>query len=214
MAANWNDDAEQQALAQPRSSARLIGLFIVLGFVMVAVLLARRYFPPVDAGKQPAVGQAFTELQLEPLNSDGRALTAADLKGKVTLINFWGPWCPPCRMEFPELVELREKLASKEKFQFVSVTCMSGPNEGDLVAQTNAFLKSKGYDLPVHRDPSLVTRLEFMNLNRSQGFAFPTTVLIDEQGIVRGVWVGYVSGISQQMKRKIEELLAAKGPDP
>jgi hypothetical protein len=91
---------------------------------------------------------------------------------------------------------------------------MHDANEADLVEQSNAFLKGKGYDLPVHRDPTLATRNEFLRLNRSQGFAYPTTVLIDEKGIVRGVWIGYVPGISQRMKRKIEALLAAKGSDP
>src|SRR5258708_18921834 len=40
---------------------------------------------------------------------DGKAVTLADSKGKVILLNFWATWCGPCRAEIPDLVELQNK---------------------------------------------------------------------------------------------------------
>jgi thiol-disulfide isomerase/thioredoxin len=40
---------------------------------------------------------------------DGRTLSSNDLRGKVTFINFWATWCPPCRAEIPSLIELQER---------------------------------------------------------------------------------------------------------
>jgi len=42
----------------------------------------------------------------------GDKVTAADLKGKVVFLEYWGVRCPPCRASFPSLVALQKKFAS------------------------------------------------------------------------------------------------------
>ncbi|CAN5430512.1 hypothetical protein BH23ACI1_BH23ACI1_15370 [soil metagenome] len=39
---------------------------------------------------------------------DGDTVSLADYKGQVVLLNFWGTWCPPCRVEVPAFVEVQE----------------------------------------------------------------------------------------------------------
>lgn len=39
---------------------------------------------------------------------DGNAFHTSDRKGKITLINFWGRTCPPCRAELPDLVRVAD----------------------------------------------------------------------------------------------------------
>ena len=44
---------------------------------------------------------------------NGEAITDADLKGKVVLLDFWAVWCKPCIATFPDLREWNEKYADK-----------------------------------------------------------------------------------------------------
>ena len=37
----------------------------------------------------------------------------ADTKGKVTIVDIWGTWCPPCRMEIPHFIALRDNYKDK-----------------------------------------------------------------------------------------------------
>src|SRR5262245_8869906 len=37
---------------------------------------------------------------------DGKSISKKDLEGKVAIVDLWGTWCPPCRMEIPHFIEL------------------------------------------------------------------------------------------------------------
>ena len=52
----------------------------------------------------------LAEVHLVPMSASSGGsehdVSLADLQGRVVLLNFWGTWCPPCREEFPHIVEL------------------------------------------------------------------------------------------------------------
>ena len=42
------------------------------------------------------------------------------------------------------------------------------------------------------------------------GFAYPTTVVLDQQGVIRAIWIGYEQHVGNQIKHLVGELLDAK----
>jgi len=148
------------------------------------------------APAHPAIGLGVPALALESLVDPD--LPPPTFNGRVTLLNFWGTWCPPCRMELPGLVRLADRLRSEPAFQLVAVSCGGRPPEDmpALAAATNGFLAATlgGTQRAAIRpwaDPSGRTRGLF---SASFGFdAFPTTYLVGPDARVRRVWVGYRS---------------------
>jgi len=124
----------------------------------------------------------------------------------VSLVNFWGTWCPPCRRELPGLMRLAGRLADEPRFQLVAVSCNPQPDDFDTVAaETREFLAAEAIDLrawafddPVGRD-ALFTTIGFD--------AFPTTLLVGPDAVIRRVWVGYRPHDEAEMAAAIVTLL-------
>lgn len=58
-------------------------------------------------------GEGAANLNFTLKAPDGGQVKLADYKGKVVLLNFWGTWCPPCRMEIPGFIELQDVYRDK-----------------------------------------------------------------------------------------------------
>ena len=69
----------------------------------------------------------------------GQSVKLSDFKGKIVLLDFWATWCPPCRVEIPNLLEINRKFKSK-KFVLISVSL-----DRDLSA-ARQFVKDKEMD--------------------------------------------------------------------
>ena len=201
--------AERAHSREPRQPSRLyfwFGLLVVLGG-----LLVWRALRPVEGDadgrgtRHSAVGTQFTDVALEPLTGGGKPVTAAELSGKVTLINFWATWCGPCKLEFPGLLELEEHFRSRQEFQFFSV---STGNEGENLKQaTTKFLADRKTTLATYQDPLDQTQQRLQLVAKIEGFGLPTTVLIGKSGEIRGLWVGYILGDDSRQRDAIEAAL-------
>ncbi len=85
----------------------------------------------------PTVATApATALEGGPFKTlDGAALSTADWKGKVVVLNYWATWCIPCRQEIPEFNKMQNELGPKG----VEVVGISMDEDG--AAAVRPFLK-------------------------------------------------------------------------
>ena len=72
------------------------------------------------------------------------ALISAN-KGKVTIVNFWATWCPPCLKEFPDIIKLYNQY-HKRGLEVVAISM----NEPDEMADIEAFVKDQKPPFPVY----------------------------------------------------------------
>ena len=192
-------------------------VFVVLAAIaaVVFVMLMRQQDEPgrrAMGTRHPLVGKSLTKVVLIPCVNVAEPLVTDDLASKVVLINYWGTWCPPCREEFPHIVKLRGKFAGNDQFAFVSVSCSATGEDAaeQLRPDTEEYLKSLGADFPVYCDPDGKTRIPFCMAMHTDTFVYPTTVVVDRTGVIRGVWTGYLQGEEQDVAALVDELLAAR----
>lgn len=55
------------------------------------------------------IGSPVPDFSLPPVDARAPGLSSGDLRGEVSLVNFFASWCIPCRAENPLLLDLREK---------------------------------------------------------------------------------------------------------
>ena len=164
--------------------------------VIVAVLTAG--CSDQAATPHPALGRSVGPLPLVSVDDPARA--APELLGKITLLNFWATWCPPCRRELPGRARLASRLESEPRFQLIAIACdqQDPPELGPYVTR---FLTSQRIELDAWIDPDSTVQTTFAE---SYGFgSLPTTYLIGVDGRVQRVWVGYRSRDESDMARTI-----------
>lgn len=168
--------------------------------------------------EHPGVGAALSRVQLEPFLQTDQPVTRDDLLGRVTLLNFWGPWCPPCRLEMPHLAEIERTYRSDDQFLFLSVACGTWvyPDLDAMRTETERYYSRSKLEFPVYVDPEFVTRTA---LETDIGMApetinYPTTVLVDQDGVVAAIWEGYSDDVPAQIVASIDQLITNPSSRP
>lgn len=200
---------------QSHPLARPLSFWLLLGLVVGGIFVWRYFFPPAPTGRDgsqyPAVGRKLDFLRLEPLTGQASQLSLDDLEGQVTVINYWGPWCPPCRMEFPHLHALKQKYGAKGQVQFAFVSCSGEDGVEDNADEhryaTATFLREQKADTPTYYDAFSKSRRALMEAAQLEDFGYPTTVVLDQSGAIRGLWQGYMPGDEVAMHRLLDSLV-------
>ena len=130
---------------------------------------------------------------------DGSPFESSSLTGDIAVINFWGSWCAPCRVETPEFQAVYADVAD-QGVQFLGIDVK------DQRQLAIAFVDSVGATYPSLFDPRGEVALAFRGFPAN---VVPSTILLDRQGRVAAVYTGQVSANDL---RTAVDLLLEEGP--
>jgi thiol-disulfide isomerase/thioredoxin len=193
--------------SKKRTSSRKKELYQWLGIgVVIAVLYFTGLHTSVIAGMQRVM--LFTGLfnaqvtqtaegseilnpadyNFEMMTNQGNRISLDEFSGKVTFINVWASWCPPCIAEMPTIETLNNHLEGNEDIRFIM---LSLDEDRDKSVQ---FMKN--YSMPYHFPESGIPE-------SLQSSVLPTTYVISKEGEI----VYKKEGIADYSSRKFREWL-------
>src|SRR5262245_10509310 len=94
--------------------------------ILVIALILNGCTGSQQTGKAGPAPQKSNAPDFELENVAGGTLKSADLKGKVTAVDFWATWCEPCLEEIPNYNAIRQSYSDKG-VEILGVTVESGP---------------------------------------------------------------------------------------
>ncbi|PYQ42727.1 MAG: hypothetical protein DMG99_08285 [Acidobacteria bacterium] len=135
------------------------------------------------------IGSRLPDFSVNDLR--GNALSSANFRGKVVLIDFWATWCQPCKKEMPGYQKLADTYGPRGLvvigFKFDNMPDTEDPLQ---------FAKSIG----VHYPLAVATEDVRQRFGGIEGL--PTTMIYDRDGILRTKVIGfeYAEKIEQALK--------------
>lgn len=168
-------------------------LLVVAGFFGLAVL------PRVLAGTHELVGKQVPPIAMPVLwesspkpaaPAGARSFDLASLKGNVVVLDFWAPWCGPCKHEMPILDGLARKM-SKDGVLVVGVL-VDPDREGAL-----ALLRGLGIGYPQLEDAEGKAQRAF------DVQTLPSLVVLDRSGKIVSYHTGFTpeEDLEDEIKR-------------
>lgn len=140
------------------------------------------------------VGETVPDFTVEMF--DGRKIRMSDLKGKVVWLNFWATWCPPCRAELKRVPEeVVKRFGGEADFVFPPIS------RGETREQVEKFREQNGYTFAMGLDPEA----QIFGLFAKQGI--PRNFIIDRDGKIRVVEIGYTPAGFEELIGRVSELL-------
>jgi thiol-disulfide isomerase/thioredoxin len=148
---------------------------------------------PGSSGSKPTIqfvknAVPIAEMTFQDL--DGRTISTKDWKGKVTLVNFWATWCPPCRVEIPDLIKLQDKY--RDQLQVIGISYDEGS-----VDDVRQFVREQKINYPI------VMSTPDLEKGFPGVFALPTTFMLDKEVKTVQKHIGLISPAIYELEARV-----------
>ncbi|MHB1654322.1 MAG: peroxiredoxin family protein [Desulfitobacteriaceae bacterium] len=138
--------------------------------------------PGTDKGQQLTVGLQKGNLapDFELRTLDGQVIKLSSLRGKKVIVNMWATWCPPCRLEMPDM----EKFYAKHKNEGIEILAVNLTKAEKSREDVPKFVKDFGITFPVLMDEKGEVAQMY------EASAIPTSYILDSKGVIQQKIVG------------------------
>jgi|WetSurMetagenome_2_1015567.scaffolds.fasta_scaffold458479_1 thiol-disulfide isomerase/thioredoxin len=174
------------------NGVKIKGYFLALGILILSAMVTSGCSPfGSESGSAVEVGRPAPNFKLKDM--DGHEVSLDQYKGRVVLLDFWATWCGPCRMTLPMFDRLQK--------EYASTLVLLAINLQDSKEEVKNFIYTQGFHSQVLLDES-------GSVGKTYGAAsIPLEVLIDKEGIVRHVQMGFDPGSTMtKLRAEIEQL--------
>ena len=169
---------------------------LVTGVVLFQIWApARTFFEIQSAAPEPSQPQLVVSLKEIPLiDLDGERKKLGDWKQQVLVVNFWAPWCVPCRREVPDLIALQTEYGNQ-----VQVLGLALDSAENIVS----FADEYAMNYPSFLASSHIPMYNAVFGNSSG--ALPFTVIIDGERNISYSHTGQISLV--ELRKQVLKLL-------
>lgn len=156
---------------------------LIAAFALLAVAFFVASLDKENSANASTNSNKFPHFKIKDL--DGKEINSETLsKGKVTIVNFWATWCPPCRKEIPHFVELQKK--HKDKVIFIGVSV-----DRDSEEVVKKWTVSNKVNYPVGKVDNKFQDPYQLLLPEDMRGGIPYTFILDNKGNLVDKLVGY-----------------------
>jgi thiol-disulfide isomerase/thioredoxin len=169
---------------------------LVTGMVLFQLWAPERTFSAIQSTvpelSQPQLPVSLNEIPL--IDLDGESKKLGDWKQPILVVNFWAPWCVPCRREVPDLIALQTEYG--DQIQVLGLALDSAEN-------IISFADEYAMNYPSFLASSHIPMYNAVFGNSSG--ALPFTVIIDSERSISYSHTGQISLV--ELRKQVVKLL-------
>ena len=161
-----------------------------------------KFFDPGLASKNP-----LPELEVDD-SIEQQPVKWSDLRGQVVLLDFWAPWCGPCRYTLPQVSRWHNAYKSKG-LVILGVTKYYGHGDQEAMTPAEELVYLRNFRTRNRLPYGFLISDSSKNEFNYGVFSIPTSFLIDRNGVIRYISLGAspeeIQALGELIKKLVEE---------